>query len=341
MQVLILAAGYGMRLRPLTLVYPKVLVPVLNMPLLQLQLDRLRGDDRIREIYVNRHYMADRFPPPTAWDTPVPVRYLDEVDFPYGTGGAIRNLWNATGRSDDVLVLNGDSLGLVDTTAFLDFVLGTDADAALYVRGADAAASEYTHFYMDPATARLYPLEAPGRVAVMYAGLAFLRTSALRGLPTEFPSDWFRDAVAPAWQAGTLRLVGYRSDAPWWDFGHADRFLSTYGSLVRTWQVQPTVFGPLRPRLEAAGTWRRPGLWTHPTAHVADDVAVEDWAVIGAQCSVEGVVLRASVLDRSVRARRTRLVNAFIGPAVVIDGFDIEDAVVATDASENLQTWTW
>lgn len=341
MQVLILAAGYGMRLRPLTLVYPKVLVPVLNVPLLQLQLDRLRGDDRVREIYVNRHYMADRFPPPTAWDTPVPVRYLDEVDFPYGTGGAIRNLWNATGRSDDVLVLNGDSLGLVDTAAFLDFALRTDADAVLYVRGTDAAASEYTRFYMDPATARLYPSEAPGREVVLYAGMALLRESALRDLPTEFPSDWFRDAVAPAWQAGTLRLVGYRDDAPWWDFGHADRFLTTCGDLVRTWRTTPEAFGLLRRRLEAAGAWRRPGLWAHPTADMADDVAVEDWAVIGAQCSVERTVLRVSVLDRSVRARRTRLVNVFIGPDAVLDGFDVEDAVVAIDASENLQTWTW
>ncbi|GBC85549.1 D-glycero-alpha-D-manno-heptose 1-phosphate guanylyltransferase [bacterium HR11] len=341
MQVLILAAGYGMRLRPLTLVYPKVLVPVLNVPLLQLQLDRLRGDGRIREIYVNRHYMADRFPPPTAWDSPVPVQYLDEADFPYGTGGAIRNLWNATGRSDDVLVLNGDSLGLVDTAAFLDFALGTDADAVLYVRTVNAGASDYTLFYLDPRTSDLYPSAAPGRAAVLYAGLAFLRTSALRGLPTEFPSDWFRDAVAPAWQAGTLRLVGYRDDGPWWDFGHADRFRATYRDLVRTWQARPAAFGSLRSRLEAAGTWRRPGLWVHPTAHVADDVAVEEWAVVGAECFVERAALRASVLDRSVRARRTRLVNAFIGPAVVIDGFDIEDAIVAADASENLQTWTW
>jgi len=341
MQVLILAAGYGMRLRPLTIVYPKVLIPVLNVPVLQLQLDRLRGDDRIREVYVNRHYLAERFPPPTAWESPVPVRYLDEVDFPYGTGGAIRNLWNVTGRSDDVLVLNGDSLGLVGTAAFLDFALGADADAVLYVREVDATTSGYTRLYMDPATASLYPSEAPGRVPVMYAGLALLRMSALRDLPAEFPSDWFRDAVAPAWQAGALRLVGYRDDAPWWDLGHADRFLATYGDLVRTWQGRPAAFGPLRARWETAGTWRGPGLWVHPTAHVAADVVVEDWAVVGADSFVERTVLRASVLDRSVRVRRARLVDAFVGPDAVLEGLDIEAAVVATDASGTLQTWTW
>ncbi len=341
MQVLTLAAGYGMRLRPLTLVYPKALVPVLNVPLLALQLDRLGGDPRIQEVYVNRHYMADRFPPPTAWGTGVPVRYLDEADVPYGTGGAVRNLWNVTGRSDDVLVLNGDSLALVDTTAFLDFALGTDADAVLYVRGANAASSDYTRFFWDPATARLYPSEAPGREAVLYAGMALLRVSALRDLPTEFPSDWFRDAVALAWQAGRLRLVGYRDDAPWWDFGHADRLWATYGDLVQTWQATPEAFGPLRKRLETAGTWRRTGLWVHPTAHVADDVAVEDWAVVGAGSSVEGTVLRTSVLDRSVRVRRARLSNVFVGPEAVLEGFDVEDAVVAADVSGSLQTWAW
>ncbi|MCS7311554.1 MAG: NDP-sugar synthase [Acidobacteria bacterium] len=341
MEVLILAAGYGVRLRPLTLVHPKVLVPILNVPLLQLQLDRLRGDERIQEICVNRHYLAERFPPPTAWDTPVSIRYLDEADFPYGTGGAIRNLWDVKGRLDEVLVLNGDSLGLVDTTAFLDFALGTDADAVLYVRGTETTASDYTRLFMEPTTGHLDPWEAPGREAVMYAGMAFLRESALRTLPTEFPSDWFRDAVAPAWQAGILRLVGYRDDMAWWDFGHADRFLSTYGNLVRTWQERPAAFGPFRARWEAAGTWYRPGLWVHPTAYVANDVVVEDWAVMGANSSVERAVLRASILDRSARVRRTRLVNTFIGPDVVIEGFDIEDTVVATDATGNLQTWTW
>jgi NDP-sugar pyrophosphorylase family protein len=341
MQVLILTAGYGLRLRPLTLVYPKALVPILNVPLLQLQLDRLHGDDRVREVYVNRHYLADRYPPPTAWAGPVPVRYLDEADFPYGTGGAIRNLWDVTGQPDDVLVLNGDSLGLVSLSAFLDFAWGVDADAVLYVRGADAAPAAYTRLFMDSTTARLFPSETPGRVPVLYAGMALLRVSALRYLPTEFPSDWFRDAVAPAWQAGTLRLVGYRDDAPWWDFGDADRFLETYGDLVRAWQAQPAAFGPLRDRLEAAGTWRRPGLWVHPTADVAADVIVEDWCVVGPQSHVEGAVLRTSVLDRSVRVRRARMSRVFVGPDVVLEGLDIEDAVVATDAAGTLQTWTW
>jgi hypothetical protein len=33
--------------------------------------------------------------------------------------------------------------------------------------------------------------------------------------------------------------------------------------------------------------------------------------------------------------------RVFVGPDVVLEGLDIEDAVVATDAAGTLQTWTW
>ena len=53
MKVLLLSAGYGRRLRPLTKAIPKCLIPVNGKPLLQYWLDLLTHDENIDSIIIN------------------------------------------------------------------------------------------------------------------------------------------------------------------------------------------------------------------------------------------------------------------------------------------------
>lgn len=57
MRAILLAGGYGTRLRPLTLKIPKCLVPIKNNPLLGVWLERLRNAD-IGPFLINTHYLA-------------------------------------------------------------------------------------------------------------------------------------------------------------------------------------------------------------------------------------------------------------------------------------------
>ena len=58
MKALVLAAGFGTRLRPLTELYPKPLCPFFGVPFLDLAFFRLR--DEIGEIAVNTHYLSHK-----------------------------------------------------------------------------------------------------------------------------------------------------------------------------------------------------------------------------------------------------------------------------------------
>lgn len=101
----VLAAGLGTRLRPLTTLLPKALVPVGNVPLLDRALHRLAaaGLSGPGRVAVNAHWLADQ----------VVAHVADRAhavaeDEPLGTAGALGNLHSwIDGRA--VLVLNADA----------------------------------------------------------------------------------------------------------------------------------------------------------------------------------------------------------------------------------------
>lgn len=88
MRALLLAAGLGTRLRPLTAGTPKCLVPIHGRPLLAYWLEALLQDARIERILINTHHLAGQV---KAFVEAWPTRRLDLVHEPQllGTGGTI------------------------------------------------------------------------------------------------------------------------------------------------------------------------------------------------------------------------------------------------------------
>ncbi len=112
---LILAGGYGKRLRSVVSDRPKPLAPVLGKPFLYWQIKYLKSMG-IRQIVVSAGYKAERV-----------KEFLDKLDFsdvdiqcviekePLGTGGAISYAWNCCKfNSPCWLILNGDSIAAID-----------------------------------------------------------------------------------------------------------------------------------------------------------------------------------------------------------------------------------
>lgn len=115
MQLVVIAGGFGTRLRPLTLRRPKALIPLLNRPQVLHVLDRLPPDcDRVI-VAVNYMYEAvrDFF---EALEPDVEVVVMNEPE-PLGTAGAIKNVEeHVTGT---FAVANGDVVDALDFDAFL------------------------------------------------------------------------------------------------------------------------------------------------------------------------------------------------------------------------------
>jgi NDP-sugar pyrophosphorylase family protein len=109
LRALVLAAGRGERLRPLTAAIPKPLLPVAGRPLAAWTLERLR-DAGVEATAMNLHWLGgairERFGETYRG---MPLRYSEESEL-LGTGGAIPPLRDFLADCDVALVVNGDSL---------------------------------------------------------------------------------------------------------------------------------------------------------------------------------------------------------------------------------------
>lgn len=117
MKALLLAAGLGTRLRPITDQVPKCLVPIHGRPLLGYWLDLLL-DGGIEHVLINTHYLphtVQRFV--AASGVAGRVTLLPEPQL-LGTGGTVLAAWPLWG-DEPVLVAHADNLSRFDVRAFI------------------------------------------------------------------------------------------------------------------------------------------------------------------------------------------------------------------------------
>src|SRR3954447_17518767 len=107
-KAMVLAAGLGLRMRPLTETMPKPLVPVAGSPLLDHVLDKL-ADAGVSETVVNVHYLPDQIIAHVAKRARPKVIISDERDVVLGTGGGVVKALPLLGN-DPFFHLNADTM---------------------------------------------------------------------------------------------------------------------------------------------------------------------------------------------------------------------------------------
>ena len=114
LNVLILAAGLGTRLRPLTNEFPKPLVRVYDKSILEIQVDRARSLGEVR-LHAKAHYLAEQVV--SAGERLGFERVWVEPEI-LGTAGPLRRIY-AAGYRGGLLIMNGDAYCSFDLAAFV------------------------------------------------------------------------------------------------------------------------------------------------------------------------------------------------------------------------------
>ena len=119
MNALLLAAGHGKRLRPITDQMPKCLVPILNKPLLGFWLDLLEKSEKIENIFINTHYLANQVE-----DFIKKYKSKKKINLVYepvllGTAGTLKNI-SKTLNQESLFVAHADNLSLFDIEEFIN-----------------------------------------------------------------------------------------------------------------------------------------------------------------------------------------------------------------------------
>ncbi len=131
LSAVVMAGGYGMRLRPLTEALPKPMLPVGDRPLLELTIAQLRRAG-IKDVSLATHYLPETISRHFGNGESFGVRlnYLHE-EHPLGTAGGLGLLKNAEGT---MLVINGDVLTGAPFPAMLAYHRQLRADLTVGVR---------------------------------------------------------------------------------------------------------------------------------------------------------------------------------------------------------------
>nr|MDQ6949264.1 nucleotidyltransferase family protein [Actinomycetota bacterium] len=209
MKAVLLAAGLGSRLRPLTDATPKCLVPVAGKPVIQHDVEWLRGQG-VCDLAVNVHHHSAAVQEflGSGEHLGVSVRYSYEEEL-LGTAGAVGRLRDWVG-DEDFLVVYADNILFCDLAAMArrHRELAATATVALFWRE-DVTASGVADVNPDGSITGFVEKPSAGEVDSHWVNAGLLRCDprVLRFIPTGF-SDFGRD-VLPALLAAEETVAAY------------------------------------------------------------------------------------------------------------------------------------
>jgi MurNAc alpha-1-phosphate uridylyltransferase len=126
MKAMILAAGYGKRLRPLTDHTPKPLLPIGGKPMIVHHLEKI-ADSGIKEVVINLGHLGSKIPQSlgngSTWG--LSIEYSDEGPDPLETGGGMTKALPLLG-SETFLLVNGDVWTDLDFSSIPSSLSGND-----------------------------------------------------------------------------------------------------------------------------------------------------------------------------------------------------------------------
>ena len=222
---MILAAGLGTRLRPLTDRIPKPLLPVAGRPMIDYTLAWVAAAG-IRQVMINLHHMGDRIRQTVGRERfGLEISYSEEPVI-LGTGGGLKRVERFFTDSP-FLVVNADVLTAVDPQAVIRAHLATQPLATLVVRrDPDVAAYGALGIDRDGRIHRFLgrgPQPSPSLEDVMFTGIHVVDPRVLAYLPAAGAFSPITDAYIAIVERGAP-LMGYLTDAPWIDIGTPERY---------------------------------------------------------------------------------------------------------------------
>ena len=213
----IMAGGFGTRLRPLTVDTPKPMLQIDGQPLMERTVHNLR-DAGIQNISVTTHYkpekIVEHFGSGSRFG--VSISYLAE-ETPLGTAGAL-GLVEETNKP--LLVMNGDILTMVDFRSLIRFHREQGADLTIGVRQYDV---QVPYGVVQANEDRVTALqEKPKLEFLVNAGVYLVEPKALAQIPTGERFD-MTDLINKLLSRGQT-VVSFPIVEYWLDIGRLDDF---------------------------------------------------------------------------------------------------------------------
>ena len=320
MKAMVLAAGLGTRLRPLTYEIPKPMVPVLDRPVMAhiLGLLRRQGFD---QVIANLHYFPDAVR--GYFGDRIEYRYEEEL---LGTAGGVRNVADFFG-DDPVVVISGDALTDVDLNALVERHRQAGGIATLTVKKVDDT-REYGVVIHDSEGRIQGFQEKPDPAEALSdlgnCGIYCFSPEIFDYFPDRPFADWAQD-VFPALLENDVPFYVHETREYWNDVG------SLHELRDGTWDA---LRGDLK--IEVSGATRDdPPVWTGADVEIGSDVRLMGPVAIGDHCRIgDGSALRDTIVFPGTDvAPGTIAIGAILGRGGIVEALRPLDELEGTTPS--------
>ena len=323
---MVLAAGFGTRLQPLTRILPKPMFPVLGRPLLSHTFDLLRSAN-ISEAVVNTHHLPDCITDYFANEKPSNLNlHFSHEEKILGTAGGIKKVQGLLGDGPFILI-NSDILTDIDLNRVIEFHKKNNSKLTLVVRQ-DASPEQY-----DP-----IEIGENGRIAhfvgassmnlpdnttrVMFTGIQIMEPEIFERIPSGQFCGTTED-VFPKMVEDSVPIYGYLYDGYWKDMGNRESYLQVNADAL---DCKVKLKGI--PSHKPDGPLIVPPVLIGRNCRIAGNSQIGPHTVIGPNCTVKnGAVIENSVLWDGVTIRNSTTVkqsviaaNITVGEAKSING---------------------
>ena len=322
MKAMVMSAGIGTRLRPLTYDIPKPMFPIVNKPVLEHVLELLRKHN-IREVVVNLHahramirnYFGD------GSRLGMKIKYSEEKKL-MGTAGGVKEVENFF--DDTFLVMSGDGLTNINLTNLIRFHRRRRSFGTMVLKRIDTRfeygitltkrGGKIREFVEKPAWSSVFSNK-------VNTGIYIFEPEVFHYIPKAKFYDFARD-VWPKLLKRKERIFGYETEEYWCDIGNLFEYRRGQNDALE---------GKIE--LDIPGERRGKNIWVGNGTQIAPGGKIKGPCVIGENCKIrksvfidrfstigndsiigEGVRLRNCILWNGVHVRKNvELVNCIIG----------------------------
>ncbi len=297
MKALILSAGFGTRLRPLTKMVPKALIPICNEPIIDHTVRYLMGNG-ISEIGVNAHHhhnqMVHHIQSLQKQGVDIHIRVEKDI---LGTGGGIKNFADFL-KDETFIVINADII----TDMPLKDVLMKHRKSGALVTLVLTRNQRFNQVLIGSDYRIINILDSPVPDGWTFTGIHVIEPEIFNLMPRKDSFEiipFYRTLIENGIHIGAYTFKNYN----WFDIGTKESYLEVNGFLLG------------RKKLIAGR-----GSFIDPSA------TIEGWAVIGSNCKVEGgsTISRSVLWDNVIVKRGSYIHNSVISSGMVVEG-EIQD----------------
>jgi len=310
MKGVIMAGGFGTRLRPLTCNIPKPMVPLANKPIIEHIISLLKKHG-IKDIVVILYYqpevIMDYFGDGDKFG--VNITYVTASQ-DFGTAGSVKNAAKYL-ADESFLIISGDVLTDFDLKHIIKFHNEKNAWATITTTHVtnplqygiviiDSKTGQITRFLEKPSWGEVFS-------DTVNTGIYVLEPEIFDLIPSEEMYDFSKD-LFPKLLVSSSSLYGYVAPGYWRDIGNLTEYrLAHYDVLAQ------------RVKLDISGEGKE-CMWIDTSSMIADGVSFEGNIIIGKNCSIgEGVkIINSCIGNNCIIEENSTITNSILWDGVHI-----------------------